>query len=549
MLTRSTCLILLGLAAAGCQARFEAPEGWLQGAAGSMPPPEQDAGPEQPPEGPEQGPAIDMGGTDVGSKPKPETLPRPEIDSYEVNPAKGTLTLRGKTVAGADVKLYREGSGCKQQLGKQTVSKSGAVSLTVDDFRDSKTKGFEVLVAMNDKTSKCESYLFKNVKELNPAPAKPTIVEADPPSGSDFNDVRLGFETTGDFDQVLVFNNSTKCEGEPARTYKKGVHERGLYFASIAIADDTTNELTIATVLNGKRSPCSNVFVWVEKSETPVPGPYVTTVVPEPGSIFGYQIAGQLPPGATAKFFDDQACNGKDLTRNITVHATGAFTAQIDVPHNTQLPSLGFQVIEGNEVRCEYAAASIDTRDENTLQIEPVSRTRVDDASVDVALRGTAHGSTITAYFSDTCDGDAVSTTEISRALPYEWSLSFNHHGWHPQGLSFLLTGVRTSNGIEELCIAKPTLLQLATNPSLPMATVTMEQDEGETERFLIVVPKPSDDVSFYVNLAYDASCTNTVFRGAVKADYLVSLPKPITELYGYTENDAFERSPCAKLY
>jgi hypothetical protein len=569
--TRSNLLILLALAAAGCEVSVDVdPMMKMPPVAGSpapdpVRPPAIGGGqapkPTKPNPEPNQNPTPTPTPTptpDPAPKPAKKPLPDADLYAFERSPEPLKFVVHGKSVGGSTVTLYQLGSGCSTKLARQITKANGEVSIDLTDFHAEDERGFEARVSKQGSAdSSCKAYpdFFAKAEERNAAPTQPNLLATDPASGSDANDLTLSFETSPGIENVLVFNNSTDCSGLPFAEIDDPQAVDGVYHVPFHVVDNSTNQLTVVAEKHGKRSACSNVVEYVEQSAVPEPpqAPTVGRIYPEPKSLYGYQIPGQAAPGDVIKFFEFPDCSGRDFTRIVSTFVTGAFTAWIDVPPHSDIPALGFQVTRGDLVMCEELPADINTSAWNLLSFDPVQRTRLHDASLDMVVSGTGRGGRIEAYLDDNCGGSgrpAVAESEISDVLPFAWSVTFNYDRFISKYASFRVTGTSDGARMEEpMCIITQHLFEMPTSNELPIAAVSVAAEKADALTFLVAVDRGAEDANYYVNLARDENCSDLVFRGAVKADYSVDLPKDTNQLYSYTESEDFQRSPCTKVY
>jgi hypothetical protein len=224
------------------------------------------------------------------------------------------------------------------------------------------------------------------------------------------------------------FRASTRkdCPGEPFAGHDTIVINTVGYNVRLHVEDNTSSEFSVATEQGGVRSPCSEPQPYVEKTEEPLPatGTTVGLIHHEPGSLYGFQIAGQARSRRHDQNLRWSGVTGNDLTRVVSTFNSGAFVAWIDVPNHTHLRSLGLQTTHEDVVTCQDLPADIATSDDINLQIDPIVRTRRDDASVDVTLSGTAHAKDLEVYLGEGCTGDAVASTTVSTADPSSSSAS-----------------------------------------------------------------------------------------------------------------------------
>jgi hypothetical protein len=279
----------------------------------------------------------------------------------------------------------------------------------------------------------------------------------------------------------------------------------------------------------------------------PTPESYVNEFTVNAGSLFTFLTSGYAAYPHKIAFFDQPDCTGNDLLTFTRNDHSGRFQAAIEVPPDTRLSSLGFQIKQGEAVTCLAVPVDISTYDFDMLKFDPVSRVRQDDASIDVTLSGTGRGKSIEAFFGDRCEGTLIAAGGIDE-LSGAWSLPFHWNEWEAKGMAFRLIG---SGLDEERCIVAPwlPLLEIADYGVLPNPKVELHQDHGDSLEFLVSVPERQDDKNYYVNISYEYGCDHPVFQGAPHADYLVTLAAPVDALYGYTVGEDYQRTECIKLF
>jgi hypothetical protein len=535
MATRSTVLAFLALAAVGCEAHVELPGPHLNIAGRTAPTP-----PVPPSPGPDAGPPP--------TPPSPQKLATPTFESYEAK-SDSKLILRGTAEPGAEVAVHYLGTDCDYELATTTASESGDFIITVDDIRLNGYAGFEAQAWLGKRASACQTYpdFFETTVELDPAPAKATELTLTLPSSTGMT---LAFKASEDLDRVLVFNHSDQCEGEPLLSKEQPVMTDGRYvFRMFHIPEPLKVRLTVATEKNGKRSACSDAIE--HEMEAPPPAPTwqmrVDAFTPVPNGIYLFQANGSAPYPDDVKFFDQPDCSGNDITRHMTKYQSDGFNAWIDVPPNTYLSTLGFQVTHEGEPHCQAVPVDISTFDDDILHIDPIARARRDDASIGVTLTGTVRGATVEVFLGEECSGTPVASADASTSLPYDWSLAFEWHEWLSHVVAFRIAG----SHFQERCIVKGDFIGLpyAEIGTLPDPVGRLQTDMGNSLEFYFGFENRPSDANYYVNISYESDCSNPIFRGAPKADYLVTLPAPVAAIYGYTVSEDYQRAGCVKLY